>query len=148
MAASAELELGRYGGCCYWYRAKKNVPAEEAANNIGGPAMWSGRECQGIQYPWPHMFSLLTDEYDKRYGIMKIIYREFQKLILQMQRKIQTHKHVGGHLRVNLFHGMINIIQLLRVELEKLIVVKLPMEQPLFFLQMKVEQKNMLKIII
>ena len=80
--------------------------------------------------------------------LMRIIYHEFQKLILQMQRKILTHKHAVGHLRVNLFHVMINIIQLLRVELEKLIVVKLLMEQQLFFLQMKVGQKNMLKIII
>ena len=47
----------------------KNVSAHEAANNIGGPAMWSGHECQNIEYPWPHMFSLLTEEYDKRYSL-------------------------------------------------------------------------------
>jgi acetyl-CoA C-acetyltransferase len=47
----------------------KNVSAHEAANNIGGPAMWSGHECQNIDYPWPHMFSLLTEEYDKRYSL-------------------------------------------------------------------------------
>ena len=70
LAASAELELGRYDlAAVIGIEQMKNVPAEEAANNIGGPAMWSGHECQGIQYPWPHMFSLLTDEYDKRYGI-------------------------------------------------------------------------------
>lgn len=70
LAASAELELGRYGlAAVIGIEQMKNVPAEEAANNIGGPAMWSGQECQNIQYPWPHMFSLLTDEYDKRYGL-------------------------------------------------------------------------------
>jgi acetyl-CoA C-acetyltransferase len=70
LAASAELELGRYGlAAVIGIEQMKNVPAEEAANNIGGPAMWSGQECQNIQYPWPHMFSLLTDEYDKRFGI-------------------------------------------------------------------------------
>jgi acetyl-CoA C-acetyltransferase len=70
LAASAELELGRYDlAAVIGIEQMKNVSAEEAANNIGGPAMWSGHECQGIQYPWPHMFSLLTDEYDKRYGI-------------------------------------------------------------------------------
>jgi acetyl-CoA C-acetyltransferase len=47
----------------------RNVPGEQAAQNIGGPAMRSGFECQGVQYPWPHMFSELTNEYDKRYGI-------------------------------------------------------------------------------
>tara|TARA_Y100000748_G_scaffold56077_1_gene44483 strand:+ start:22006 stop:23241 length:1236 start_codon:yes stop_codon:yes gene_type:complete len=70
LAASAELELGRYElAAVIGIEQMKNVPAEEAANNIGGPAMWSGQECQNIQYPWPHMFSLLTDEYDKRFGI-------------------------------------------------------------------------------
>ena len=70
LAASAELELGRYGiAAVIGIEQMKNVPAVEAANNIGGPAMWSGHECQGIEYPWPHMFSLLTEEYDKRYGI-------------------------------------------------------------------------------
>ena len=94
------------------------------------------------------MFSLLTDEYDKRYGINEDHLSRISELILQMQRKIPTHKHAGGHLRVNLSHVMINIIQLLRVELEKLIVVKLLIIQQLFFLQMKVGQKNMLKITI
>ncbi len=70
LAASAELELGRYGlAAVIGIEQMKNVPAEQAANNIGGPAMWSGQECQNIKYPWPHMFSLLTDEYDKRFGI-------------------------------------------------------------------------------
>lgn len=70
LAATAELELGRYGlAAVIGIEQMKNVPPEVAANNIGGPAMWSGHECKSIQYPWPHMFSLLTDEYDKRYGI-------------------------------------------------------------------------------
>lgn len=70
LAATAELELGRYGlAAVIGIEQMKNVPPEVAANNIGGPAMWSGHECKNIQYPWPHMFSLLTDEYDKRYGI-------------------------------------------------------------------------------
>ena len=70
LAASAELELGRYDlAAVIGIEQMKNVSAHEAANNIGGPAMWSGHECQNIDYPWPHMFSLLTEEYDKRYGI-------------------------------------------------------------------------------
>jgi hypothetical protein len=41
----------------------------EAAKNIGGTAMWNGHECIDVQYPWPHMFSELGDEYDRRYGL-------------------------------------------------------------------------------
>jgi len=70
LAASAELELGRYNlAAVIGIEQMKNVSAHEAANNIGGPAMWSGHECQNIDYPWPHMFSLLTEEYDKRYSL-------------------------------------------------------------------------------
>ena len=70
LAASAELELGRYDlAAVIGIEQMKNVSAHEAANNIGGPAMWSGHECQNIEYPWPHMFSLLTEEYDKRYSL-------------------------------------------------------------------------------
>jgi len=47
----------------------RNVSGEEAAQNIGGPAMWSGHECQDVDFPWPYIFSELTNEYDKRYGI-------------------------------------------------------------------------------
>ena len=47
----------------------KNVPAEEAANNIGGPAMWSGRNAYVFNIHGLICLGLLTDEYDKRYGI-------------------------------------------------------------------------------
>ena len=70
MAACAEIESGRYElAAVLGIEQMRNVPGEQAAQNIGGPAMRSGFECQGIQYPWPHMFSELTNEYDKRYGI-------------------------------------------------------------------------------
>ena len=70
LAACAEIESGRYDlAAVLGIEQMRNVPGEQAAQNIGGPAMRSGFECQGIQYPWPYMFSELTDEYDKRYGI-------------------------------------------------------------------------------
>jgi acetyl-CoA C-acetyltransferase len=47
----------------------RNVPGEEAAKLIGGPAMWAGHECPGVRFPWPHIFSLLGDEYERRYGL-------------------------------------------------------------------------------
>jgi acetyl-CoA C-acetyltransferase len=47
----------------------RNVPGDEAARLIGGPAMWAGHECPGVRFPWPHIFSLLGDEYEQRYGL-------------------------------------------------------------------------------
>jgi acetyl-CoA C-acetyltransferase len=70
LAASAELESGRYGlAAVLGIEMMRNVPGDQAADNIGGPAMFSGHECQGVKYPWPHMFSVLGEEYDKRYGL-------------------------------------------------------------------------------
>ena len=49
----------------------RNVPGEQAAANIGGSAMWNGHECQNVQYPWPHTFGRLGDEYERRYGLRR-----------------------------------------------------------------------------
>ena len=70
LSASADIEAGRYGlAAVVGVEQMRNVPGHEAAENIGGPAMWSGHECLDVTYPWPHMFSELAGEYDKRYGI-------------------------------------------------------------------------------
>ena len=59
LAACAEIESGRYElAAVLGIEQMRNVSGEQAAQNIGG-----------VQYPWPHMFSELTNEYDKRYGI-------------------------------------------------------------------------------
>ena len=47
----------------------RNVPGEQAAEYIGGPAMWSGHEATDVTYPWPHMFSEVAIEYDNRFGL-------------------------------------------------------------------------------
>jgi acetyl-CoA C-acetyltransferase len=70
LAASAELEAGRYGlAAVVGVEQMRNVPGDEAAKLIGGPAMWAGHECPGVRFPWPHIFSLLGDEYERRYGL-------------------------------------------------------------------------------
>ena len=70
LAASAEIEAGRYDlSAVIGVEMMRNVPGAEAAKNIGGTAMWNGHECIDVQYPWPHMFSELGDEYDRRYGL-------------------------------------------------------------------------------
>jgi acetyl-CoA C-acetyltransferase len=72
LAASADLESGRYGlAAVIGIEQMRNVPGDQAAANIGGTAMWNGHECQGVKYPWPHMFSVLGDEYERRYGPLR-----------------------------------------------------------------------------
>lgn len=72
LGASADIEAGRYDlAAVVGIEQMRNVPGEQAAANIGGTAMWNGHEAQDVKYPWPHMFSLLGDEYDKRYGLKR-----------------------------------------------------------------------------
>ena len=70
LAATAEIEAGRYGlAAIIGIEQMRNVPGKTAAEYIGGPAMWSGHECTDVTYPWPHLFSELGEEYDRRYGL-------------------------------------------------------------------------------
>ena len=70
LAAAANIEAGRYGlAAVVGIEQMRNVPGAQAAANIGGPAMWNGHECQDVKFPWPHVFSQLGDEYDRRYGL-------------------------------------------------------------------------------
>ncbi len=72
LAASADIEAGRYGlAAVLGVEQMRNVPGEQAAKFIGGPAMWSGHEYQDARYPWPQVFSDLADEYQRRYGLQQ-----------------------------------------------------------------------------
>ena len=72
LCAASEIEAGRYElAAVIGLEQMRNVPGHQAAANIGGTAMWNGHECQNEQYPWPHMFSLLGDEYERRYGLQR-----------------------------------------------------------------------------
>jgi acetyl-CoA C-acetyltransferase len=70
LAASAEIEAGRYDlAAVIGIEVMRNVPGDQAAAYIGGTAMWNGHECTDVRYPWPHLFSALGDEYERRYGL-------------------------------------------------------------------------------
>lgn len=70
LAAAAEIEAGRYSvAAVIGIEQMRNVPGQTAAEYIGGPAMFSGHECTDVQFPWPHLFSELAEEYDRRFGI-------------------------------------------------------------------------------
>lgn len=70
LSAAADIEAGRYGlAAVIGIEQMRNVPGQQAAENIGPTAMWAGHECLDATYPWPHMFSELAIEYDNRYGL-------------------------------------------------------------------------------
>ena len=72
LCAAADIEAGRYElAAVIGIEQMRNVPGEQAAANIGGSAMWNGHECQNVQYPWPHTFGRLGDEYERRYGLRR-----------------------------------------------------------------------------
>ena len=69
LAAIADLR-----SCCYstalvvGIELEKTVPGDAAAQHLGAAA-WIGHEGSGATFMWPHMFSCVADEYDRRYGI-------------------------------------------------------------------------------
>ncbi len=69
LAAMSEIEAGRYDcALVLGVEQERNVKGDQAAHHLGAAA-WIGHEGEGATFMWPHMFSLLADEYDKRYGI-------------------------------------------------------------------------------
>ncbi len=69
LAATAEIEAGRYGlACVIGLEQMRNVPGQKAAENLGAAA-WAGHEFIEAKFLWPRAFSDLAEEYDRRYGI-------------------------------------------------------------------------------
>lgn len=69
LSAMAEIEAGRYDcALVLGVEQQRNVPGEVAARHLGAAA-WVGHEGQSCRYMWPHMFALLGDEYERRYGL-------------------------------------------------------------------------------
>lgn len=69
LSAAADIEAGRYDmACVVGIEQMRSVPVDTAAQYLG-VAAWTGREAQGVTTVWPHMFALLADEYERRYGL-------------------------------------------------------------------------------
>ena len=69
LAASAEIEAGRYGlALVLGIELMRNVPGQRAAEYLGSAA-WAGREGQEARYLWPYMFSNVAAEYEERFGL-------------------------------------------------------------------------------
>jgi acetyl-CoA C-acetyltransferase len=69
LGAMADLESGRYDvALVLGAEIEKTVNGELGAKYLGAAA-WIGNEGQTATFMWPHMFDLLADEYDRRYGL-------------------------------------------------------------------------------
>jgi acetyl-CoA C-acetyltransferase len=71
LAAAAEIEAGRYDlVCVLGVEMERNIPGDEASAHLG-VAAWHAKECQGVKYPWPRLFSDLGDVYAERFGLSR-----------------------------------------------------------------------------
>lgn len=69
LAATAEIECGRYDCVLVTgVELERNVPGAVAAQHLGA-ATWVGQEGENAKYVWPHMFHLVGQEYERRYGL-------------------------------------------------------------------------------
>lgn len=71
MSAMRDIEAGHYDvACVLGLELMRNVDGKTGAAYLGA-ATWQGHEArpEDCDFPWPHMFDKLTQEYDKRYGI-------------------------------------------------------------------------------
>ncbi|WP_078287569.1 acetyl-CoA acetyltransferase [Mycobacterium sp. D16R24] len=69
LAAIADLRAGFYDSALVLgLELEKTVPGEVGAAHLAAAA-WTGHEDDGITYMWPHVFSRVAEEYDRRYGI-------------------------------------------------------------------------------
>lgn len=69
LAAIADLRSEAYHcALVVGVELEKTVPGDIAAQHLG-TAAWTGHEGADARFMWPHMFSAIADEYDKRYGL-------------------------------------------------------------------------------
>ena len=71
LSAMRDIEAGHYDvACVLGLELMRNVGGQTGAEYLGAAA-WQGHEArpEDCDFPWPHMFDRLTEEYDRRYGI-------------------------------------------------------------------------------
>ena len=69
LSAMRDIEAGHYDlACVLGLEYMRNVDGKTGAEHLGAAA-WIGKEATDCDFPWPHMFDRLIDEYDHRHGI-------------------------------------------------------------------------------
>jgi acetyl-CoA C-acetyltransferase len=80
LAAIADLRSGAYEtALVIGVELEKTVPGDTAAQHLGAAA-WTGHEGRDATFMWPHVFSQVADEYDRRYGIDDVHLRAIAQL--------------------------------------------------------------------
>jgi acetyl-CoA C-acetyltransferase len=69
LAASAELEAGRYDVALVVGVEQMKTVAPGKGGDFLGTAAWYELEAKGVEFPFPKLFGRLGDEYDRRYGL-------------------------------------------------------------------------------
>jgi acetyl-CoA C-acetyltransferase len=57
----------------------RNVPGQTGAEYLGA-ATWNGMEATDCEFPWPHMFDVILDEYDRRHGVNTDYLKEISRI--------------------------------------------------------------------
>lgn len=71
LGAMRDIEAGHYGlACVLGIEMMRNVDGKTGADHLAAAA-WRGQEGNDCNYMWPHMFSEVVEEYDKRYTVDK-----------------------------------------------------------------------------
>ncbi|KHL15132.1 acetyl-CoA C-acetyltransferase [Mumia flava] len=80
VSAMADLRAGSYDSALVLgVELEKTVPGDEAARHLGAAA-WTGHEGGDARFMWPYMFSLVADEYERRYGLDEAHLRAISEL--------------------------------------------------------------------
>src|SRR6476661_1255317 len=80
LAALSDLRSGAYRtALVVGVELEKTVPGDIAAQHLGAAA-WIGHEGEQANFMWPHMFSSVVDEYDRRYGVDPVHLRAIAQL--------------------------------------------------------------------
>jgi len=87
LAAMADLRAGHYDcALVLGVELEKTVPGDEAATHLGAAA-WVGHDGEGARFMWPHVFSAIADEYDRRHGLEDAHLRAIAALNLANARR-------------------------------------------------------------
>ncbi|WP_256792753.1 acetyl-CoA acetyltransferase [Terrabacter sp. Ter38] len=87
LAAMADLRAGHYDcALVLGVELEKTVPGDEAATHLGAAA-WVGHDGEGARFMWPHVFSAIADEYDRRHGLDDAHLRAIASLNLANARR-------------------------------------------------------------
>ncbi|MBA6413305.1 thiolase domain-containing protein [Parahaliea sp. F7430] len=69
LAAMRDIEAGHYHcAAVVGLEMMRNVDGKTGAEYLGAAA-WQGHEATDCDFPWPHLFDRITEEYDQRYGL-------------------------------------------------------------------------------